>query len=1021
MARIPAAELERLKRDISIEQLATTRGIVLKPSGTNLLGLCPFHEDHEPSLSIDPVQNLWHCFGCQQGGGVIDWVMKSEGVSFRHAVELLRQDVSGSTFQVQSSSPTTHARIVKHSRVPKLAVPLPVDAEAQHWARYVMEDYHTTLTDHAPEGKAYLAKRGLLNEELITTFTLGFANRTLGYRLPRMQTTDGAVMRGTLQQLGYLRPSGHEHFRGCLTVPILDEQGHVTEMYGRRITHGRMADQPLHLYLPGPHKGVWNLAAFTHTQELILCEAALDALTFWVHGYRNVTFSYGVDGFTPDHLTALQQHGMQRVLIAYDADAAGDRGAEKLAQHLTPLGIACFRVQFPAGLDANEYAQQTPPARESLGTLLAQAVPIGAVANIVSRQHPVASREEQTGEPEGTTAVPEKPTQEVTSSPAPSSSHSPAPSAQLHADVTAEQIILTLGDRRYRIRGLQKNTSYERLHVNLFVAKGEAFFIDTLDLYAAKARAGYLKQAAIELSLSVDVLKRDLGQVLLKLEELHDQHIRQTLEPKRKEVTLSDAERTAALELLTDPHLLDRILADFQRCGVVGEETNKLVGYLAAVSRLLDKPLAVLVQSSSAAGKTALMDAVLTFMPEDAVVKYSALTGQALFYLGEGDLRHKILALVEEEGAQRAVYALKLLQSEGELTIASTTKDPQSGDLKTKPYTVQGPVMLFLTSTAAELNDELQNRCLTLTVNEDRAQTRAIHRQQREQYTLDGVFAHETRQTIRSLHQNAQRLLQPLRVVNPYARQLTFLDAQTRTRRDHEKYQTLIASLALLHQHQRPVQTITRQGTTVQYVEVTREDIAIANRLAHEVFGRTLDDLAPQTRRLLLLLEDMVGTECERLAIHRPDYRFSRRQVRDYTGWGQTQVQLHLQRLVDLEYLLIHRGQRGQSFVYELLYQGEGETGTSFVLGLLDPLTLSAHGYDTHLSGVNGELSGSIRPQFGAKSGGIRDGEMPLAATNSASHSDTRPEAAEIAYREPLSSPLPYVPPAAAPPPTRRH
>ena len=235
MARIPDAELDRLKHDIRIERLAAARGIELKPSGKNLLGLCPFHDDHEPSLSIDPERNLWHCLGaCQQGGSVIDWVMKAEGVSFRHAVELLRTQGSGAGEQgaVPPSPPTAHPRIVKRTRVPKLRVPLPAEADAQHWADMVMEEYHATLKDRGPEGKAYLAKRGLLNDELIATFKLGVANRTLGYRLPRMETSEGAVIRGTLQQLGYLRPSGHEHFRGCLTVPILNEDGHVTGMYG---------------------------------------------------------------------------------------------------------------------------------------------------------------------------------------------------------------------------------------------------------------------------------------------------------------------------------------------------------------------------------------------------------------------------------------------------------------------------------------------------------------------------------------------------------------------------------------------------------------------------------------------------------------------------------------------------------------------------------------------------------------------------------------------------------------------
>ena len=97
------------------------------------------------------------------------------------------------------------------------------------------------------------------------------------------------------------------------------------------------------------------------------------------------------------------------------------------------------------------------------------------------------------------------------------------------------------------------------------------------------------------------------------------------------------------------------------------------------------------------------MEAVLAFLPEEDREKYSALTGMSLFYFGESkSLRHKVLAIAEEEGAERATYALKLLQSEGELTIASTGKDPQTGKLVTQEYRVEGPVMIFLTTTAVE-------------------------------------------------------------------------------------------------------------------------------------------------------------------------------------------------------------------------------------------------------------------------------------------------------------------------------
>ncbi len=119
----------------------------------------------------------------------------------------------------------------------------------------------------------------------------------------------------------------------------------------------------------------------------------------------------------------------------------------------------------------------------------------------------------------------------------------------------------------------------------------------------AKARYSFIKQAAIELSVRETVIKNDLGKVLLKLEALQEENIRKTLEPQTETVTLADDERNQALALLHAPDLLQRILDDFNTAGVAGEETNKLVGYLATVSRKLDKPLAIIIQSTSAGGR----------------------------------------------------------------------------------------------------------------------------------------------------------------------------------------------------------------------------------------------------------------------------------------------------------------------------------------------------------------------------------------------------------------------------------
>ena len=421
---------------------------------------------------------------------------------------------------------------------------------------------------------------------------------------------------------------------------------------------------------------------------------------------------------------------------------------------------------------------------------------------------------------------------------------------------------------------------------------------------------------------------------------------------------------------------MERVVADFVAVGVVGEAVNIQTGYLACVSRLLDRPLAVIIQSSSAAGKSSLMDAVLALMPGDAQVRYSAMTGQSLFYMGETNLKHRILAIAEEEGAANAAYALKLLQSDGEVTIASTGKDPTTGNLVTQEYRVEGPVMLFLTTTAIDIDEELLNRCLVLTVDESRAQTRAIHALQRRRQTLEGLLADEDRAGVMALHRNAQTLLERVHVVNPFADDLTFGDDKTRTRRDHMKYLTLIRAVALLHQHQRPVRTVDHRGRQVRYIEVTEADIRCANALAHEVLGRTLDELPPQTRTLLARIHGWVESECQRLAMKRCDLRFTRRQMRELTGWGDTQLKVHLSRLADLEYVLIHRVKAGQGYEYELLYDGQGEAGARFVMGLSEPVTGApkTHGYDARRSGQKAARSGSGR---GVDGGGSRGGRAP--------------------------------------------
>ena len=231
-------------------------------------------------------------------------------------------------------------------------------------------------------------------------------------------------------------------------------------------------------------------------------------------------------------------------------------------------------------------------------------------------------------------------------------------------------------------------------------------------------------------------------------------------------------------------------------------------------------------------------------------------------------------------------------------------------------------------------------------------------------------MAGRERDAVLKVHQDAQRLLEALPVVNPYATRLTFSDARTKTRRDHLKYLTLIRAIALLHQHQRPRKSASVEGRQVSYIEVTREDILLANRLAHRVLGRSLDELPPGTRRLLDLIEQHVAGEASEQGVARERVRFTRRVLRERLGWGDTQLKVHLARLVSLELVWVHRGPHGAS-LYELAWDGDSQDdGAPHLAGLIDPDQLDTsepHVYDADRSGPGAAQVFDLSPRRPAR------------------------------------------------------
>ena len=954
--RIPEAELERIKRETDLVALVRSRGVEMKTHGSkDFVGKCPFHEDVATgNFIVSPLKGLWHCMACGAAGNAIQFVQRFDGVSFRHAYELLSHGGSTAyTAARERSGP------IRQNTVPRLECPLDAAADDRTLMGQVLDYYHERLMQSAP-ALAYLEKRGLKDAEMLRRFKIGLADRTLGLRLPDSNRRTGDELRTRLIQLGVWRESGHEHFNGCIVTPIYNAAGAVAELYGRRFCAESKSMR--HLYLPGPHGGIFNHEAAFAGSDLILCESVFDALTFYVNGFTNVTAIFGTEGFSEELFAALLAHKVRVVRIAYDADEAGERAARRDSERLQKHGVEVHRIKFPWGMDANEYACKVQPAAKSLGLLLGGAewvepVPSNEPAvQEAATASPSAATESAPLLPGDVNIVSNLPITRATS-------HSSLVAAELVAEAVAKKEsfapavtaptptmpvlcerdgywFLSFEEREYRLSGLDKCLGSESLKLTLRLKWREYFHSDQLDLCRDSDRRRFVERAVEETGLTPELLKRDLGRLLLATE----QHQAAKLRAEKSAAETASAqgpapmsadEEAEALAFLQAEDLLGKIGEAFEQCGIVGETNNKLTAYLACVSRKLERPLAVIIQSTSAAGKSSLMEAVLSFFPEEERVKYSAMTGQSLYYLGETNLKHKILAIVEEEGAEKASYALKLLQSEGELIIASTGKDPHTGRMVTQEYRVEGPVMIFLTTTAIDIDEELQNRCLTLSVDESPEQTARIHALQRQKRTLAGLIAREERKDLLRVLRNAQRMLAPIEVINPFAPELTFESNRTRTRRDHEKYLTLIDSLALLHQYQRSRGSRTVNGRVVEYIEATLEDIETANRLAREVLGRSLDELPPQTRRLYGQVREVVRGLMEKDQQPQSRSHFSRRQIRDKSGWSEVQVRVHLQRLEELEYVARRFGRQGSSCLYELLLPVEIEDGPYFI-GLLD-------------------------------------------------------------------------------------
>ena len=499
---------------------------------------------------------------------------------------------------------------------------------------------------------------------------------------------------------------------------------------------------------------------------------------------------------------------------------------------------------------------------------------------------------------------------------------------------------LVLHKRQYQARWAE-NGSVEHLRVNLRVKDAtdgiDRMHVETLDLYSPRSRRVFAARTAQIFVATVDEIEQDLSDLLVAVDRAQHAQAAATSKTQNQvpEATMTEADRAEALQLLRSEDLMARIAKDMAVLGYVGEDINKKLGYLIAVSRKLAEPLSAILISQSGAGKSGLAGALERLVPPEDVVFWSRLTPQALYYVEKDFLKRKLVVIEEREGSEAADYSIRALQSKHKLVQAVPIKDPATGTIRTCTMEVEGPAAFLETTTRLNINPENASRCFELYLDESPTQTGRIQDAQRTAKTADGLAHRANAKRIEHVHQNAQRLLEPVAVVIPYAPLLTFPTSWLRTRRDNLRLLNLIEAVAFLHQKQRPRK---RLASGVEYIEASVEDYAIAYSLATSVLGSGFDELRKPARDLLAVIETNVRELAKARDVRPSVITFTRREVRTWSGLPNHQVKLAMHELEELEYVEVDRAPRGSRFTYHLVLDAEKQRRP--MTGLLTPVEL---------------------------------------------------------------------------------
>jgi DNA primase len=813
-------DIKDIKQQLTITQVLTYYG--LKADKNSRIN-CPFHDDKTPSMQIYPATNTYCCFSgnCNAGtGDTIQFIERKENCSKHEALKkatAMIEATGGAVLLIEQ---------------PKVK-PKPNTNILQEFFNY----YKIGLP-RTKKAVAYLESRSLNYKALEIAFNSG----GLHVESKHHYLINDLVQAGLIKALPV---NGHSVWaKDCIIFPLKNAANEITSLYGRSILD---IENSKHFYLQNRIGLYPNYPTTTTTKKLILTECVIDAASLLQQNEITESFTilalYGTNGLTDEHQQAiLSLQELEEVILMLDNDEAGAAATVKHSNTLQNLlpNVKITTTNLPQGEDVNSVLQNHDEPK-ILIDLIEQRTAINFSFSIEKEKlqtvETITNAELQ---------------------------------QQTKLDTkNSELLIYDNCELQIEILGGIKITGLDRMKVTLKInhkQKKQLPIRDTLDLYNRNQTETLVQTISDHYDTNIKQTATTISELTNELENYRLQKI-EALQPKEKQKReLTPAERTQAIKELQHPNLLERTNQLIGLTGITGEEQNRLIAYLIYSVRKQAVPLHVMFLGSSGSGKTYLQEKISELIPEDDSIEITQITENALYYFKQEELKNKLLLIEDLDGAMAVFYPLRELQTKRRISKTVTLKDSK-GNLKTITLTVEGPVCVSGCTTKEKLYEDNANRCFLLYTDQSKEQDKKINNYQTE--IAAGTINKARENQYKQLFKNIQSLLQPIQIINPYAKYIELPEQVFKPRRTMTLLLGFIEAITFYHQYQREIKT---SKDNIKFIETTISDIEQAFKLLEDVLFSKSDELTKATRSFL-----------ERLKIHLTENKeisFTTQQIR---------------------------------------------------------------------------------------------------------------------------------------------